>query len=1308
MMGDLLLGLDAGGGSIRALVLDPERGPIGSASRAWTFRPVAGSGGMGVDLDLEHALAALADATREAIARSGASGEAVAGVAVSAMRFATVVLGAQGEALYAVPNRDGRATGACFELAARNGELHARTGHCPTPFGLLSRLRWLARDAADLAARAAHALALSDWIAWRLGGAIATDPSQASTTGVFDLAKGEFARDLVESLGTRFEILPPVVAAGTRLGGLGAELAERLGLRAGIAVAAGGADTQCALLGAGAVAPGQAGLVAGTSAPVQIVTERAIVDPDALAWTECHLAPGRFVVESNAGPLGESLAWAAQLLFADAAQPMARLFAEAALAPAGARGALASFGAPISDPRAMGVPVASLSFSPIVAADDPERRRLLARAAVEGAAFALRSNLACAARVVGAAPREIRAAGGMMASASFLGVVADVLGAPVHAGPSPESSALGAALCAGVGAGVWRSLDEAVRAVETRVAAVPDATRAAGYEASYARWRRHAEARAAADAAAAEGLLPEVLRERAGGSAAGAPAASPRILATADLDAASLAALRALGPLEHAPFREAMRLLAGPALAEALDGVGIFVTEIDVLDAAVLEKAPSLRVVAACRGDVVNVDVDACTAYGIPVLGAPGRNADAVADLTIAFALALLRKLGDASAFLRQPGIEPGDLGRMGQAFTQLRGRELWGKTIGLVGLGAVGRGVARRLRGFGARVVVHDPFVSPERAALADAEWLPLGELLAASDLVSLHAPASDATRHLIDAAALARMKPGAFLVNTARAALVDEAALAEALRSGRLGGAALDVFAVEPPGSDHPLLALPNVIATPHVGGNTHEVAAHQGRIVAADLARLLRGERPEHVLNPAVLDTFSWHEPRRSPDPAELAALAAKKAPAVSDLQRDAKRDDVPSLPAKSRAGYDPASGAAEGGAARSEAKPSEAHQARGGASNSSSEGRTGGAFEATRNQMHRILDHFVDATTADPDLDAFSRDRDATLFFTLTDLDLCFWLRLRGGISGALGAPEARPEVDLKLRADVLDGMFTGRVNPMQAAMNGRLSFTGDAAKAMTLQQIQPALSRHYRAARDAVGDPGDLAALAAPGAGGAAVAPAAPAGDALREELVQTVRELYAQELITATGGNVSARIPGTDEIWITPSQLFKGDLRPEILVRVGLDGTTLETAGAAPSSERMMHCAIYRARPDAMAVVHAHAPHATILANAGLPFVPISTEAAFFGEIPRVPFIMPGTEALAAAVEEAARESWAVLMVNHGLLVAGRSLRRAADMVEIVERSCQLILGCHAVGKEPPLLPPKVVAELRALGDLVA
>jgi len=1276
-MSDLLLGLDAGGGGIRAVVLDPARGPLGtSVPRPWAYRPAPGTGGMGVDLDLDGSWRALAAAAREAVARARVDAGAIVGVAASAMRFANVVIARDGTPVFAVPNRDGRAAGAGFELLADAPALHARTGHGPTPIALLARLRWLARH--DAAARVACALALSDWIAWRLCGVVATDRSQASTSGLFDLARDAWADDLAAASGIPRAWLAPVVAAGTRLGALAAEAAAALGLRAGIAVAAGGADTQCALLGAGALAPGTAGVVAGSSVPVQLVQERPLVDPGGRAWTECHLTPGLWVLESNAGPIGEALDWTAGLLFPDAPRPTARLLAEAGRAAPGAGGALAAFGAPVPDPRAMGVPVTSLAFSALVAATDPERRRqLAARAFVEGAAFAVRANLGLVTEVAGAAPAAVHTGGGMTASGTWLSLLADVLGVPIHVGPAPEASAIGAALCAGVAAGVFPDLaDAAARGAPGRVAARPDAARSAEYDRHYHVWYRHAEARASADAPASERLLPEVLRERAAGPAVGPAAAAPRILATADLDAESLAALRALGPVEHASFREAMRLLAGPALVEALDGCAVFVTEVDVLDAAALARLPELRVVVACRGDAVNVDVAACTAYGIPVLHAPGRNAEAVADLTVAFALALLRKLPEASAFLRRPDVAAGDMGRMGQAFSELRGRELGGKTVGLIGFGAVGRGVARRLRGFGARVVVHDPFVTAEGAALADASWLPLDELLAASDVVSLHAPVTDATRGLLDAARLARVKPGAVLINTARAALVDEAALADALRTGRLAGAALDVFSVEPPGAGHPLLALPNVLATPHVGGNSHEVSAHQGRIVAADLARLVRGERPRHALNSETLERFRWSGPRPAPDPARLATLASRPAPAISDLQRNARAGTLVAQVALPKT-Y---------------------------ATNATSVPAL-----ALRGRLERVLASFIARTVADAELARFAADCDVTLHFTLSDLELAFWLRLRRGLAGALGAPEGRPEVDLKLRADVLDGMFTGRVNPMQAAMQGRLSFTGDAAKAMTLQQIQPALARHYCAARDEVGDPGDLAALpAGPGAAPATAAGAAPPEDALRSELVQVVRELYAQELITATGGNVSARIPGRDELWITPSQLFKGDLRPEILVRIGLDGATLETAGAAPSSERLMHCAVYRARPEAQAIVHAHAPRATILANTGLPFLPISTEAAFFGELPRVPFIMPGTDALARAVEQAARGSWAVLLVNHGLLVAGRSLRRAADMTEIVERSAQVILGCHAVGREPPVLPDALVAELRALGDLVA
>lgn len=1330
-MSPFLMGLDCGGRSVRCALVDAHGGRVITAARPWRPTPSPDAGFFAFDIDTDHCWRLVRETVGDAVQKAGAHPGEILGIAVTGMRFSAVVVGQDDEVLFAVPNHDARAAAEGIRLADELGAVfNERAGHWPAPIFLAARLCWLAENTPDILSRAVCAVSLSDWIAYRLTGALATDPSQAGETLLFDLSTGEWAWDLIERLELPRRLFPVVWAAGTPLGALTLAAAEALGLRPGTPVAVGGADTQCGLLGAGVVEAGQLAVVAGSTTPLQLVTDRPRVDPQGRTWVGHHVVPGRWVVESNAGAMGDTLEWFSGVLYPDSPDPVARFVAEAQAAAPGAGGMLSSLGAQVMDAREMmSVPIGTLSLTHLDAGGEDasgkaggppshsersraaERRGDLARAILEGMAFALKAN---AAQLVKAAsgdraaeePAEIRMAGGMTRSGLWTQLVCDVLDAPLAVSTLPEASVLGAAVCAGAGAGVFPDLAAGAASLARVRRLAPDAAHARIYKELYADWTRVREARAAADrlasGAALRGMMSRAQDDgrpvhgetlangtRPRGGRGPLPARRRlRILATADLDEASVAELRELGDVTHASYREALRLLTGDDLVEALAGGDVFITEVDIVDADALARLPDLRVVAACRGHAVNVDLAACTALGVPVLHAPGRNAEAVADLTLAFMLVLARRLVAANAFLRLPGGEAGDMGRMGQAHGELLGNELWGKTVGLVGCGAVGRAVARRLRPFGARVLVNDPFLAAEEAHLLDAEAAALDELLAVSDIVSLHAPLTDDTRGMMGAGRLAQMKPGAFLVNTARAALVQEDALLAALRSGRLGGAALDVFAAEPPAADDPLLTLPNVIATPHVGGNTREVGAHQGRLVAADLRRMVAGLWPRHVLNPETLAAFTWDRPRTPQAALAAAAFASSAGPAVTDLQPAAH--EQPAASAATPATPPPgASAPLIGGSPTS--------------------------------QMERVLRLFLERATSDAALLAFAARRSVVSHYVVSDLGPEFFIGFRDGrVLAGLGAPPETAEVRLKAKGETLDAILTGRLNGNKAAMTGKLSFSGDVRLAMGMQRVQKDFVRLYRAAREEAGGI-DFAApsSSAPAPTADATAPPAsavplsgsldtPAAATLREEVKRVAEELFAAQLITATGGNVSARIPGGQEAWITPSQLFKGRLTADMMVRIDLDGNAADPDAAAPSSERLIHCEIYRARPDVEAVVHAHAAYATVLGMSGIPFAPVTTEAAFFGDIPQVSFIMPGSRELAVAVREALGVGPAVLLQNHGLVVAASSLRQAANAAEIIERVSQLIWSCHAVGKEPPTLPKDVLATLREIGRMMA
>ncbi|MBW3644497.1 MAG: 2-hydroxyacid dehydrogenase [Actinobacteria bacterium] len=325
-----------------------------------------------------------------------------------------------------------------------------------------------------------------------------------------------------------------------------------------------------------------------------------------------------------------------------------------------------------------------------------------------------------------------------------------------------------------------------------------------------------------------------------------------RALVTAELSAAGRERLEQLGyDVACAGWGTTRRTLDGDALVAAGEGATLLVVEVERVDAGVLEALPEVRIVASARGVPSNVDLAAATARGVPVLHTPARNAASVADFTIGLVLTQCRSLARGQDHLRRRGwLVEGEL-----PYLHFRGPELAGRTLGLVGYGAVGREVARRAAGgFGMRVLVNDPYVAePEPPA----EAVALERLLAESDVVSLHCPLTPETTGMIGERQLALLRPEAVLVNTARAAVVDEAALVAALVEGRMAGAALDVFWTEPLPPDHPLLGMDNVTLTPHLAGAADDVVTRHSIMIADDVARLLAGRRPVHLANPEVWD-------------------------------------------------------------------------------------------------------------------------------------------------------------------------------------------------------------------------------------------------------------------------------------------------------------------------------------------------------------------------------------------------------------------------------------------------------------------
>lgn len=277
--------------------------------------------------------------------------------------------------------------------------------------------------------------------------------------------------------------------------------------------------------------------------------------------------------------------------------------------------------------------------------------------------------------------------------------------------------------------------------------------------------------------------------------------------------------------------------LKSEEVAALLPGIDGYIAGLDEIDATALSQADRLKVISRYGVGVDSVDLAAARAKNIIVTNTPGANSSSVAELALGLILALARQIPEAVEAVHQG------------KWPRYSGISLEGKTIGILGLGAIGRQLARRLAGFDCRIIAYDPYADRDFAREHEVELTGLQAVIDQSDFISLHLPLLPETRLLVNADFLNRMKKGSFLVNTSRGEVVNETALFEALESGHLRGAGLDAFTVEPPDPKNPLLNLPQVIATPHLGAQTDGATSNMGWFAMRDCLAVLKDEQPTY---------------------------------------------------------------------------------------------------------------------------------------------------------------------------------------------------------------------------------------------------------------------------------------------------------------------------------------------------------------------------------------------------------------------------------------------------------------------------
>ena len=324
-----------------------------------------------------------------------------------------------------------------------------------------------------------------------------------------------------------------------------------------------------------------------------------------------------------------------------------------------------------------------------------------------------------------------------------------------------------------------------------------------------------------------------------------------KIVITAPFAAEQVEELSAKHEVLFVPQDDSTPLRSEEQLHELLEteDAEIFITESDRVTAKVLEGLDSLKLIGVCRAGLNDIDIPACTAHGIALINTPGRNAAAVADMVVALFIDMSRFLFEGEKLLRSGQWDDG-------LYYRLRGHELHGNTAAFIGFGAIPKELAKRLTGFGMKMIAYDPYVTEEVMESYGVKKVALEEAFSNGDYVTVHLPVTDETRHMVDKKLLERMKPTAYFVNAARSAIVVEEDVLDLLENHRIAGAAFDVYKEEPLGLDSRFMKLDHTILIPHLGGASLDVVNNHSHMITSDIALYLDGKKPVHLVNPVVL--------------------------------------------------------------------------------------------------------------------------------------------------------------------------------------------------------------------------------------------------------------------------------------------------------------------------------------------------------------------------------------------------------------------------------------------------------------------